>query len=127
MTMFGLMLGEWEMDNYLSSYGPFNETLFKASYRPWPPDNLTHYHEAVEKEKEKHAWNACYWGYSCELGDAGKTCAADEWDGYHYRADTFSIMIFMCIYMLITSVLLYHLLIAMIIDIHSRVSTPPLL
>lgn len=113
MTMFSLMLGEWEVGNYLGSHDfdevEFNTTYFKSHNAS--DFNVTDYQQARLKEETP---NACYWRDH-------KMDADFEEGRYHPNLEVFSIIIFLCIYMIIMSILFYHLLIAMVIDAHSRV------
>lgn len=106
------------MDNYLSddfSITKFDEDYFKENDRS--NYNLTDYAEKMKINKTETR-NKCFFRDTCEIRDL--TCHYHDLGGYRPSLQVQAIMLFLCLYMVLMSILFYHLLIAMVIDSHSR-------
>jgi len=117
MSMFSLMLSEWEMDNYLSNdfdAAALNKTYFAKHDRS--NFSIDDYGETLRERKKNET--ACFFRDTCEAQDL--TCHYKDLGGYRPTLQTQAIMLFLCVYMVLMSILFYHLLIAMVIDSHSR-------
>eukprot|EP00210_Caulerpa_lentillifera_P000770 g745.t1 len=118
MSMYSLMLGEWEMGNYLSDN--FNVAEFNESYFNQHGINsfdAGQYKTALEGNRTSGS-NACSFRDTCETRE--QDCHYTDLGSYRPTLQVQAIMIFFCLYMVVMSILFYHLLIAMIIDSHSR-------
>lgn len=117
MSMFSLMLSEWEMDNYLSN--DFDVEGFNRTYlKKHDSGNISADDYAKSFNRSKAAATACFFRDTCETKDL--TCHYKDLGGYRPSLQTQAIMLFLCVYMVLMSILFYHLLIAMVIDSHSR-------
>lgn len=119
--MSGLMLGEWQVSSYIAAQHPFNETefdeKFNTSYSHFPPDQ----YQRIKKDvRERLVWSPCLLDHNCTQR-VNDTCPSDEWERYPLALESSFIIILICVYMIVMSVLFYHLLIAMVIDVHARV------
>ena len=128
MSMFSLMLGELEVANYYSEPFSFNESKYNETYwetkgthsvedEVYNADRDKALKDCESSDAEYCERNMCYWQDPCKLKD--ETCQG--WNIVETKGEFFSILFFLCIYMVTMSILLYHLLIAMVIDSHSRV------
>eukprot|EP00210_Caulerpa_lentillifera_P002104 g2019.t1 len=118
MSMYSLMLGEWEMGNYLSdnfNVAEFNESYF--SQHDVDSFDAVQYKTALEGNRTSGS-NACSLRDTCETRE--QNCHYTDLGSYRPTLQVQAIMIFFCLYMVVMSILFYHLLIAMIIDSHSR-------
>ena len=126
--MFSLMLGELEVSNYYSEAFFFDEDAYKSTYKDRKGSDIID--DEVYKDDLKEAMkncklyetsycerNKCYWQDPCE--EESDKCHG--WKSVESKGEFFSILFFLCVYMVTMSILLYHLLIAMVIDSHSRV------
>jgi len=118
MSMYSLMLSEWEMDNYLSD--DFNSTEFNENYLKEHNNSISNATDnALEMRRVKNKErNACFFRDTCETRYLN--CHHHDLGDYRPTIQTQAIMLFLCLYMVLMSILFYHLLIAMVIDSHSR-------